>query len=216
MFASHFLMNARSRYSYGDRCTDHIQIVLHIFFFKHRLSHISFNVIYSLRNHIQMKMDKHSNSITSRKHKRFTNVAEYVRELGGDKTHVIEKVLIANNGVGAVKAIRSIRRWAYDIFGDEKAIQFVVMATPEDLRYVWIQDSVKETFYIILSSSDSNTLSFCSCPHRANAEYIRMADVIVDVPGGSNNHNYANVTLIVELARLHGVHAVWAGWGHAS
>jgi acetyl-CoA carboxylase/biotin carboxylase 1 len=43
-----------------------------------------------------------------------------------------------------------------------------------------------------------------------------MGDTIVDVPGGSNNHNYANVTLIVELARLHGVHAVWAGWGHAS
>lgn len=52
--------------------------------------------------------------------------------------------------------------------------------------------------------------------YSANAEYIRMAEVIVDVPGGSNNHNYANVTLIVELARLHGVHAVWAGWGHAS
>ena len=51
---------------------------------------------------------------------------------------------------------------------------------------------------------------------RANAEYIRIGDVVVDVPGGSNNHNYANVTLIVELARLHGVHAVWAGWGHAS
>jgi acetyl-CoA carboxylase/biotin carboxylase 1 len=51
---------------------------------------------------------------------------------------------------------------------------------------------------------------------RANAEYIRMGDVIIDVPGGSNNHNYANVTLIVELARLHGVNAVWAGWGHAS
>jgi len=107
-----------------------------------------------------------------------------VKELGGDKNHVIEKVLIANNGVAAVKCIRSVRRWAYDVFGDERAIQFVVMATPEDLR--------------------------------ANAEYIRMADVIVDVPGGSNNHNYANVTLIVELARLHGVHAVWAGWGHAS
>ena len=56
----------------------------------------------------------------------------------------------------------------------------------------------------------------CSLLHSANAEYIRMGDVIIDVPGGSNNHNYANVTLIVELARLHGVHAVWAGWGHAS
>jgi hypothetical protein len=48
-----------------------------------------------------------------------------------------------------------------------------------------------------------------------NAEYIRMAYVIVKVPGGSsNNHNYANVTLIVELSRLHGIHAVWARLGH--
>jgi len=117
-------------------------------------------------------------------HKRFDDVASYVQKLGGNKGHIIEKVLIANNGVAAVKCIRSVRRWAYDIFGDERAIQFVVMATPEDLR--------------------------------ANAEYIRMADIIVDVPGGANNNNYANVTLIVELARLHGVHAVWAGWGHAS
>jgi len=43
-----------------------------------------------------------------------------------------------------------------------------------------------------------------------------MGDIVVDVPGGSNNHNYANVNLIVELARLHSVNAVWAGWGHAS
>lgn len=117
-------------------------------------------------------------------HRRFATVADYVNELSGNKGWVIEKVLIANNGNAAVKAIRSIRRWAYDIFGNEKAISFVVMATPEDLR--------------------------------ANAEYIRMGDVIVDVPGGSNNNNYANVTLIVELARLHRVNAVWAGWGHAS
>jgi hypothetical protein len=67
-------------------------------------------------------------------HKRFASVAAYVKELGGDKSHVIEKVLIANNGVAAVKAIRSIRRWAYEVFGDQRAIQFVVMATPEDLK----------------------------------------------------------------------------------
>lgn len=67
-------------------------------------------------------------------HRRFASVAAFVNELAGDKPHVIEKVLIANNGVAAVKAIRSIRKWAYDIFGNERAIQFVVMATPEDLR----------------------------------------------------------------------------------
>ncbi|KAF1351089.1 acetyl-CoA carboxylase acc1 [Delphinella strobiligena] len=97
---------------------------------------------------------------------------------------VITNVLIANNGIAAVKEIRSVRRWAYETFGDERAIQFTVMATPEDLA--------------------------------ANADYIRMADQYVEVPGGTNNNNYANVELIVDVAERMGVHAVWAGWGHAS
>ena len=67
-------------------------------------------------------------------HRRFPDVSTYVSELGGSKGRVIEKVLIANNGVAAVKAIRSIRRWAYEVFGNERAIKFVVMATPEDLK----------------------------------------------------------------------------------
>ncbi|KAF7731439.1 acetyl-coenzyme-A carboxylase [Apophysomyces ossiformis] len=97
---------------------------------------------------------------------------------------VITKVLIANNGMAAMKEIRSVRKWAYETFGNERAIEFTVMATPEDLK--------------------------------ANAEYIRMADNYVEVPGGSNNNNYANVELIVDVAERTGVHAVWAGWGHAS
>jgi len=44
------------------------------------------------------------------------------------------QVLIANNGIAAVREIRSVRKWAYETFGDEKAIQFTVMATPEDLQ----------------------------------------------------------------------------------
>lgn len=51
---------------------------------------------------------------------------------------------------------------------------------------------------------------------RANAEYIRMADEVVDVPGGSNNNNYANITLICEIATRHRVDAVMPMWGHAS
>lgn len=47
---------------------------------------------------------------------------------------VITSVLIANNGIAAVKEIRSVRKWAYETFGDERAIQFTVMATPEDLQ----------------------------------------------------------------------------------
>lgn len=107
---------------------------------------------------------------------------EFVKSHGGHT--VISKVLIANNGIAAVKEIRSVRKWAYEVFGDENTVQFVAMATPEDLE--------------------------------ANSEYIRMADQYVEVPGGTNNNNYANVDLIVDIAERTDVDAVWAGWGHAS
>lgn len=84
-------------------------------------------------NDVQPRM---SRVISKNFHRRFPTVEAYVKELGGSAGRVIEKVLIANNGVAAVKAIRSIRRWAYEVFGNERAISFVVMATPEDLRYV--------------------------------------------------------------------------------
>ena len=33
------------------------------------------------------------------------------------------------------------------------------------------------------------------------SEYIRMADQTMPVPGGTNNNNYANVDLILDIAR---------------
>lgn len=107
---------------------------------------------------------------------------EFVKRFGGSK--VINKILIANNGIAAVKCMRSIRRWSYEMFRNERAIRFAVMVTPEDLK--------------------------------ANAEYIKMADHYVPVPGGTNNNNYANVELIVDIAKRLNVQGVWAGWGHAS
>ncbi|KAK4274088.1 hypothetical protein QN277_017370 [Acacia crassicarpa] len=109
-------------------------------------------------------------------------VDDFCHALGGKRP--IHSILIANNGMAAVKFIRSVRTWAYETFGTEKAILLVAMATPEDMRI--------------------------------NAEHIRMADQFVEVPGGTNNNNYANVQLIVEVAEITHVDAVWPGWGHAS
>ncbi|KAL1223719.1 Acetyl-CoA carboxylase 1 [Cardamine amara subsp. amara] len=109
-------------------------------------------------------------------------VDEFCKALGGKRP--IHSILVATNGMAAVKFIRSIRRWAYETFGTEKAISLVAMATPEDMRI--------------------------------NAEHIRIADQFVEVPGGTNNNNYANVQLIVEMAEVTRVDAVWPGWGHAS
>lgn len=47
---------------------------------------------------------------------------------------------------------------------------------------------------------------------RADAEHIRMADQFVEVPGGKNSNNYANVLLIAAMAMRTGVDAVWPGW----
>ena len=103
---------------------------------------------------------------------------ERVAGWGGDRP--IHSVLIANNGLAAVKFIRSVRSWAYNCFGDERAINLIAMATPEDMR--------------------------------ADAEHIRLADQFVEVPGGRNLNNYANVQLIVSVALRTGVDAVWPGW----
>ena len=46
----------------------------------------------------------------------------------------MRSVLVANNGLAAVKFIRSIRSWAYKTFGNERAVALVAMATPEDMR----------------------------------------------------------------------------------
>ncbi|KAG7973943.1 hypothetical protein I3843_06G021300 [Carya illinoinensis] len=111
-----------------------------------------------------------------------SEVDKFCYALGGKKP--IHSILIANNGMAAVKFMRSVRTWAYETFGTEKAILLVAMATPEDMRI--------------------------------NAEHIRIADKFVEVPGGTNNNNYANVQLIVEMAEITHVDAVWPGWGHAS
>ncbi|ODQ67206.1 hypothetical protein NADFUDRAFT_49644 [Nadsonia fulvescens var. elongata DSM 6958] len=133
-----------------------------------------------LRSH--EKLPSHFLGLNSLQNAEPSAVKDFVQSHNGHT--VISSVLIANNGIAAVKEIRSVRKWAYETFGNERAISFTVMATPEDLE--------------------------------ANAEYIRMADQYVEVPGGTNNNNYANVELIVDIAERTNVHAVWAGWGHAS
>jgi len=109
-------------------------------------------------------------------------IQSFVDRLGGKDP--ISSILLANNGLAAVKFIRSIRQFSVKYLGAERAISLVAMATPEDMRI--------------------------------GAEHIRMADQIVEVPGGSNNNNYANVRLIVEVAQRAKIDAVWPGWGHAS
>ena len=113
---------------------------------------------------------------------RFRSIDDLCAGLGGTKP--IHKLLIANNGLAAVKGIQSIRGWLHDHVDDVSAVSMCVMAAQEDLKI--------------------------------NAEFIRLADRHVEVPGGKNVNNYANVDLILSTAAQLRCDAVYPGWGHAS
>lgn len=110
-----------------------------------------------------------------------TPLDAFVQQAGGIRP--LRKILIASNGLGAAKAIKSMRRWEALELG-AKVLNFVAMGTPQDIE--------------------------------ANAMYLQLADTFVEVPGGKNNFNYANVELILQTALAEGCEAVWPGWGHAS
>mmetsp|Transcript_13466 Transcript_13466/g.36268 ORF Transcript_13466/g.36268 Transcript_13466/m.36268 type:complete len:2059 (-) Transcript_13466:87-6263(-) len=59
-------------------------------------------------------------------------VAQFVKAHGGTK--VIKRILIANNGMAATKAIISMRKWAFVELGSETELKFVAMASADDLK----------------------------------------------------------------------------------
>ena len=64
--------------------------------------------------------------------KKIAIVSDFLQNIGGKR--VIQRILIANNGMAATKAILSIRQWSYMVLGDERVIEFVAMATRDDLN----------------------------------------------------------------------------------
>jgi len=57
---------------------------------------------------------------------------EYVRNHGG--TRILKRILIANNGMAATKAIMSMRQWAFLELGSSSELEFIVMASKDDLE----------------------------------------------------------------------------------
>jgi acetyl-CoA carboxylase/biotin carboxylase 1 len=81
-------------------------------------------------------------------------VESFVKKAGGKR--VIQRILIANNGMAATKAILSMRQWAYNVLGDEKAIEFVAMATRDDLNANAEFVRLADTFVEVPSGSNKN------------------------------------------------------------
>ena len=50
-------------------------------------------------------------------------------------------------------------------------------------------------------STENEILTYVWLLLLCNSEYIRLADQYIPVPGGTNNNNYANVELILDIAK---------------
>lgn len=187
--------------------------------------------------------------------------------------------MVANNGLAAVKFIRSIRSWAYKTFGNERTgtawwrggpgwwglpppggvlspshsqprpgrpwlrVATRVRGIPSPGGILLAQGAPRLPFLParatplpLLPRRPRLCATLPPIPHnldpsslprtaavkliamatpedmRADAEHIRMADQFVEVPGGKNVNNYANVGLITSVAVRTGVDAVWPGW----
>ena len=81
-------------------------------------------------------------------------VEKFVKKLDGKR--VIQRILIANNGMAATKAIMSMRQWAYKNLGDERAIEFIAMATRDDLNANAEFIRLADAFVEVPSGSNKN------------------------------------------------------------
>eukprot|EP01039_Chlorochromonas_danica_P007440 gene7440-8227_t len=81
-------------------------------------------------------------------------IEEYVEKRGGKR--VIQRILIANNGMAATKSILSMRQWAYMVLGDEEALEFIVMATRDDLNANAEFIRLADAFVEVPSGSNKN------------------------------------------------------------
>ena len=74
------------------------------------------DVLHISNNQFQLRM-----AASDGGHRPLATCEEFSNKFGGKR--VIKSILIANNGIAAVKCIRSIRRWAYETFSNDEAIK---------------------------------------------------------------------------------------------
>ena len=127
-------------------------------------------------------------------HKRSV-VENFIKNIGGKR--VLQRILIANNGMAATKFIMSMRQWAYMVLG-EFDYDYIVLNL---VNFNDINNVVTHYMFIIcifqilrskitLLVGDERAIEFVAMATsddlNANAEFIRLADTYVEVPSGSN------------------------------
>ncbi|CAI2352153.1 unnamed protein product [Caenorhabditis sp. 36 PRJEB53466] len=85
-------------------------------------------------------------------------IDEFVKQYAGSRS--IRRVLVANNGLAAVKCLNSIRQWLQKQFDTSDVVSFVCIATPDELnaasQYLKLADE------LVMAPGGKNTQNFAS------------------------------------------------------
>ncbi|CEF71468.1 Carboxyl transferase domain and Biotin/lipoyl attachment domain and Carbamoyl-phosphate synthetase large subunit-like, ATP-binding domain and Carbamoyl-phosphate synthase, large subunit, N-terminal domain and Biotin carboxylase, C-terminal domain and Single hybrid motif domain and Rudiment single hybrid motif domain and ATP-grasp fold domain and Acetyl-coenzyme A carboxyltransferase, N-terminal domain and Acetyl-coenzyme A carboxyltransferase, C-terminal domain and Biotin carboxylation domain and Acetyl-Co len=94
--------------------------------------------------------------------KTFSTVEEYVASFVRDssKARVIKKVLVATNGIAAVKCILSIRKLLMQLFKDDRIIKFICLTTEQEIQSH--AEYLKMADYCVFSPAGSNNNNYAN------------------------------------------------------
>uniref|UniRef100_A0A0N5B7M0 Acetyl-CoA carboxylase n=1 Tax=Strongyloides papillosus TaxID=174720 RepID=A0A0N5B7M0_STREA len=85
-------------------------------------------------------------------------VASFVRD--SSKARVIKKVLVATNGIAAVKCILSIRKLLMQLFRDDRIIKFICLTTEQEIQSH--AEYLKMADYCVFSPAGSNNNNYAN------------------------------------------------------
>lgn len=84
-------------------------------------------------------------------------IADYIAFRGGKR--VIQRILVANNGLAAVRFMRRLREWSFEYLGSEKALHFICMPTPEDIEANAEYFRLADEFKVVPGGSNKNNFA---------------------------------------------------------
>mmetsp|Transcript_14117 Transcript_14117/g.35638 ORF Transcript_14117/g.35638 Transcript_14117/m.35638 type:complete len:2080 (+) Transcript_14117:58-6297(+) len=102
------------------------------------------------------------------------SLEEFVKQHGGKRA--IRRILLANNGMAATKAIMSMRQWAFLTLGSAKDLEFIVMASKDDLEanaeFIRLADAFVEVPAGKNSNNYANVPLICEIAKKQNVDAV--------------------------------------------
>ncbi|KAI1717267.1 carboxyl transferase domain-containing protein [Ditylenchus destructor] len=115
----------------------------------------------SMQTYRVSKSDGRSDQV-NQQNQTFPNIKAFVDFFAEDpsKARCIKKILVATNGIAAVKCILSMRKLLMQLFKDDRIIKFICLTTEQEIQSK--AEYLKMADYIVFSPAGANTSNYAN------------------------------------------------------